>query len=71
VEGDSNDACEATGEECDSLKFLYKGLSRAYRLAGASDQAAAAEAKERALGTHWNRKLPNNGFVLRRLSPTD
>jgi serine/threonine protein kinase len=51
-----------------ALSGLYKGLAGIHRAAGAPDQADDVELKRRALWHHWNQKLPNNSFVLRRLA---
>ena len=61
VENDLRDA--------NSLSLLYQGLARLQRLTGAPDKAAALDAKRLALWQHWNRKLPKNPFVVRRLAP--
>ena len=53
-----------------SLSLLYGDLARLHRLSGAIDKAEATEAKRTALWSHWNRKLPDNPFVLRRLAST-
>jgi serine/threonine protein kinase/tetratricopeptide (TPR) repeat protein len=50
------------------LSLLYEDFGRLQRLAGATAQAEALDAKRRSLWTHWNGKLPNNPFVLRRLA---
>ena len=49
------------------LSLLYEDFGRLQRLAGATGQAEALDAKRRSLWMHWNGKLPNNPFVLRRL----
>ncbi len=51
-----------------SFSLINQSLGRLLRLAGATDKADAADARTRALWNHWNRKLPNNPFVLRRLA---
>ncbi len=51
-----------------SFALINRGLARLHRLAGANDKANAVEARTRALWAHWNRKLPSNPFVLRRLA---
>jgi hypothetical protein len=50
------------------LSLLYEDFGRLQRVAGATVQAEALDAKRRSLWTHWNGKLPNNPFVLRRLA---
>lgn len=55
--------------DANGLSLLYEDLARLYRLTGAADKADALDAKRIALWNHWNRKLPNNSFVLRRLTP--
>ena len=54
--------------EANDLALLYESLARLHHSTGASDKAEAADAKRLALWDHWNRKLPNNPFVLRRLA---
>jgi tetratricopeptide (TPR) repeat protein len=54
--------------DTNQLSLLLDDLARLHRKAGASDQAAAIEARRLALWQHWNQKLPNNPFVLRRLA---
>jgi tetratricopeptide (TPR) repeat protein len=51
-----------------TLSLLYDSLARAHRLAGAEEAAAGVEAKRRALWQDWDRKLPDNAFVARRLA---
>jgi tetratricopeptide (TPR) repeat protein len=51
-----------------SLALLYGDLARLYRSAGRSEQAAATDAENLALWRHWDRKLPDNAFVARRLA---
>lgn len=50
------------------LALLYEDFGRLQRLAGATGRADALDAKRRSLWMHWNGKLPNNPFVLRRLA---
>lgn len=57
--------------EAYSLSLLYQDLARLQRAAGASEHAAATEAKRLAIWMHWNQTRPNNPFVLRQLSATD
>ena len=54
--------------DTNQLSLLFDDLARLHRKAGAADQAAAVEARRLALWQHWNQKLPNNPFVLRRLA---
>jgi tetratricopeptide (TPR) repeat protein len=54
--------------DTNQLSLLFDDLARLYRKAGSSEKAAAIEARRLALWQHWDRKLPNNPFVLRRLA---
>jgi tetratricopeptide (TPR) repeat protein len=51
-----------------SLSLLYQSLGELQQRAGASQAADAIGARRVALWNEWNRKLPNNPFVLRRLA---
>jgi serine/threonine-protein kinase len=53
--------------DTNQLSLLLDDLARLNRKAGATEKAAALDARRAALWQHWNRKLPNNAFVLRRL----
>jgi tetratricopeptide (TPR) repeat protein len=53
--------------DTNQLSLLLDDLARLHRKAGATEKAAALDARRAALWQHWNRKLPNNPFVLRRL----
>ena len=50
-----------------SLSALDASLAALLRRAGAPDQAAAFEAGNGDLWREWNRRLPNNPFVMREL----
>jgi tetratricopeptide (TPR) repeat protein len=52
------------------LSGLYRGVADLERRAGHPDRASALEARRRHLWQHWDRKLPNNAFVLRQLATT-
>jgi serine/threonine-protein kinase len=54
--------------DTNQLSLLFGDLARLHRKAGSAEQAAAIEARRLALWQHWNQKLPNNRFVLRRLA---
>jgi serine/threonine protein kinase len=51
-----------------SLTALDASLAALLRRAGAAAQAAALEAGNRDIWLHWDRQLPNNPFVLRKLA---
>ena len=51
-----------------SLTALDASLAALLRRAGAVDQADALEAGNREIWRHWNRQLPDNPFVLRKLA---
>ena len=53
--------------DTNQLSLLLDDLARLNRMAGATEKAAALDARRAAMWQHWNRKLPNNRFVLRRL----
>ena len=66
VENDLRDA--------NNLSLLYEDFARLHRLIGATENAKAIETERTELWSRWNRKLPNNPFVLRQLahrSPPD
>ncbi len=50
------------------LSNIYLAKSRLHRRAGQTDAASALEARRVELWRHWERKLPNNPFVLRQLT---
>ncbi len=54
-----------------SLTALDASLAALLRRAGASDQAAALEAGNREIWRNWDRRLPNNPFVLRKLAAAE
>jgi tetratricopeptide (TPR) repeat protein len=58
-----NDLLNAT-----SLTALDASLATLLRRAGETDRAAALEAGNREIWSQWNRRLPNNPFVLRKLA---
>ena len=51
-----------------SLTALDASLAALLRRAGAADQATSLEARNREIWRHWDRQLPNNPFVLRKLA---
>jgi len=54
--------------DANSLSLLYEGLARLCRGSGDAGEAGALDAKRLALWRHWDRTLPNNPFVQRRLA---
>ena len=54
-----------------SITALDASLAALLRRAGTADQAAALEAGNREIWRHWNRRLPNNPFVLRELASAE
>ena len=54
--------------DANSLALLLEGLARLYRSSGDAGQAIALDARRRALWQHWERTLPNNPFVQRKLA---
>ena len=54
--------------DANSLALLCEDLARLYRAAGDVDQATALDARRLALWQHWDRTLPGNPFVQRRLA---
>jgi tetratricopeptide (TPR) repeat protein len=50
------------------LSRLYRAVSDLERRGGHPDRASALEARRRQLWQHWDRKLPNNAFVLRQIA---
>jgi len=51
-----------------SLTTLDSSLAALLRRAGAADRAGALEAGNREIWRHWNRQIPDNPFVLRKLA---
>jgi serine/threonine protein kinase len=54
-----------------SVTALDASLAVLLRRAGAADQAAALEAGNCEIWRHWDRRLPNNPFVLRKLAAAE
>jgi tetratricopeptide (TPR) repeat protein len=54
--------------DANSLALLLEGLARLYRSSGDTGQATALDARRLALWQHWDRTLPDNPFVQRRLA---
>ena len=54
--------------DANSLSLLYEDLARLYRSSGVTGPAVALDAKRLALWQHWDRALPNNPFVRRKLA---
>jgi tetratricopeptide (TPR) repeat protein/predicted Ser/Thr protein kinase len=52
------------------LSRLYKAVADLSRRAGHPDRAFELEARRLQLWQHWDRKLPNNAFVLRQIAAT-
>lgn len=52
------------------LSRLYSSLSALQRRSGNADQATEFDTQRLKLWQHWERKLPNNAFVLRQLAAT-
>jgi hypothetical protein len=50
------------------LSRIYAAKATLHRRAGQADLASALEARGLELWRHWERKLPNNPFVLRQLA---
>jgi serine/threonine-protein kinase len=50
-----------------ALSVLYQSLARLHRASGATGRAADIESKRTALYDYWQRKLPGNPFVERRM----
>ncbi|HEX4773282.1 MAG TPA: protein kinase [Bryobacteraceae bacterium] len=46
----------------------WTGISRVLRQTGRNDEAAAFDARRAELWSAWNRKLPNNSYVLRQMA---
>jgi tetratricopeptide (TPR) repeat protein len=53
--------------DANSLSLLYRDFASLYRDAGGSAEAAALDARRRALWQLWNQAYPDNPFVLRQL----
>jgi tetratricopeptide (TPR) repeat protein len=51
-----------------SMSLLYRSLEQLYRKNGDTGRAGEIQAKLKALCGQWHRKLPNNPFVVRRMS---
>lgn len=58
-------------KDANDLSLLWESLARLHRTAGAEKEATAVDAQRTALWQHWNRTLPNNPFVARRLASPD
>jgi tetratricopeptide (TPR) repeat protein len=54
--------------DANSLALLVEGLAGLYRSSGDTGQAITLDARRRALWQHWERTLPNNPFVQRKLA---
>lgn len=54
--------------DANGLALLLEGLARLYRSSGDDAAAVALDARRLALWQHWDRTLPNNPFVQRRLA---
>ena len=52
------------------LSRLYSSMAAVQRRFGKADQASEFDTRRLALWQHWERKLPNNPFVLRQLTAT-
>jgi tetratricopeptide (TPR) repeat protein len=50
------------------LSNIYAALAVLYRRARQTEAAIAVEARRQELWRHWDRKLPNNSFVLRQIA---
>jgi tetratricopeptide (TPR) repeat protein len=54
-------------EDAPRLSRLYEALSRLYRKAGDPAKADSTKARRVQLWQNWDRKFPNNAFVLRQI----
>lgn len=61
---------ETNLETANNLSNIYAAMAALYHRAGRKDPATALEAQRLQLWQQWDRKLPNNPFVLRQLTRT-
>jgi tetratricopeptide (TPR) repeat protein/predicted Ser/Thr protein kinase len=59
---------ESDLRQANDLSQIYLSLAGLYRRTGENGQAESLDARSQELWRAWDRKLPNNAFVLRRLS---
>ena len=57
-------------EDAYHLSSHYAALGAILGRAGLAAEAASFDARRLQLWQHWNQKLPNNQFVLRRIAMT-
>ena len=50
------------------LSYTWESMAALYRRSGRADLAFALESRRQDLWRQWDRKLPNNPFVLRQLA---
>src|SRR5262249_62178176 len=50
------------------LSQIFEALAQLYRRTGDAVKAETLEDRRRQLWQHWDRKLPNNPFVLRQIA---
>jgi serine/threonine protein kinase len=58
-------------EDALHLTSAYSSAAELYRRAGNEGEARTLDAAQRELWRQWDRKLPNNSFVMRRLAALD
>ena len=58
---------EASLDDANELSTLYEAMASLHRRAGQVPEAAALEERRLEIWRTWDRKLPNNVFVLRQL----
>jgi tetratricopeptide (TPR) repeat protein len=67
----SNPQPETDLRHASGMSRIYRELGRLYSRAGHADRAAALNSRRLELWRHWDRKLPNNSFVLRQLGASN
>ena len=50
------------------LSSIYEALSKLYQRSGDTPKAEDMEARRLELWRHWERKLPNNSYVIRQIA---
>ena len=58
---------ETSLDDANDLSRLYEAMASLHRRAGQVPEAAALEERRLEIWRAWDRKLPNNVFVLRQL----
>jgi tetratricopeptide (TPR) repeat protein len=63
----SNPKPETSLTDAARLSTIYRAAAAVHRRAGLAESASTLDQRDRDLWQHWDRALPNNGFVRRQL----